>query len=158
SPMGFRLPLDSLGWVVPSDYPYVRERDPMEESPPLPQRHRMVRGPQPTGIVEQKLEPGQSAPWIVRTALCTEARHGKMHIFMPPMQFAEDYLDLVQAVEDTASDLKMPVLIEGYTPPNDHRIEHIKVTPDPGVIEVNMHPAGNWDEMVSRTTTLYDEA
>jgi len=64
-----------------------------------------------------------------------------MHIFMPPTERLEDYLDLVHAIEDTAEELQMPLVIEGYSPPHDPRINHMKVTPDPGVIEVNIHPA-----------------
>ena len=60
---------------------------------------------------------------------------------MPPLQVAEDYVDLLAAIEDTAAHLEMPVVVEGYTPPDDPRFRHIKVTPDPGVIEVNMQPA-----------------
>ena len=95
---------------------------------------------------------------IVRTALCVQARQGTLHIFMPPIGLVEDYLRLVHAVEDTAAELAMPVRIEGYTPPYDYRVQNFKITPDPGVIEVNLQPARKWDELVHNTTTLYDEA
>jgi len=71
---------------------------------------------------------------------------------MPPMRTTEDYLDLIGAVEETAATLKLPVILEGSPPPHDHRLSHIKVTPDPGVIEVNLNPADNWDELVKNTT------
>jgi len=103
-------------------------------------------------------QPSESASWVVRTAICVEPRDGKLHVFMPPVASAEDFLDLVTAVEDTAAVLGMPVIVEGELPPFDHRLSHIKVTPDPGVIEVNIHPARNWDELVINTTVLYEEA
>ncbi len=77
---------------------------------------------------------------------------------MPPLPYLENYLDLVNCVEQTAAELQMRVRIEGYPPPHDHRLRHFKVTPDPGVIEVNMPPACQWDELVNITETLYDEA
>jgi len=94
----------------------------------------------------------------VRTALAVEPRDGKLCIFIPPLRSADEYVDLVQAVEEVAKELKQPVQIEGYAPPHDPRMNVIKVTPDPGVIEVNIHPARSWREQVEITDALYDEA
>jgi uncharacterized protein (DUF2126 family) len=95
---------------------------------------------------------------VVRTALCIEPRNGVIHVFMPPLDHVEDYLELVTAIEDTSAALAMPVVLEGYLPPHDPRLDHIKVTPDPGVIEVNIHPADHWDELVDITTSVYEDA
>jgi len=100
----------------------------------------------------------QSARNIVRTALCAEARQGILHVFMPPVGQIEEYLHLVAAVEATAREVGLPVRVEGYHPPYDVRLRNFKVTPDPGVIEVNLQPAHNWDELATNTTALYDEA
>jgi uncharacterized protein (DUF2126 family)/transglutaminase-like putative cysteine protease len=95
---------------------------------------------------------------VVRTALCVEPREGKLHVFMPPIDRSSVYFDLVRAVEETCSETGLQVLVEGYLPPYDPSIEHIKATPDPGVIEVNVHPACSWDELVDVTTGVYEEA
>ena len=188
SPMGFRLPLDSIPWVHESEIPNLVEQDPMEERKPLEAREAMARMRERVavgaesragqGFVEQLVDeepartrprrrtlvldlppgPGQSAPWIIRTALCTEVRDGILRVFMPPQRYLEDYLALVAAVEGTAADLGMPVLVEGYAPPHDSRVHMVKVTPDPGVIEVNIHPSASWDELVKNTDALYEEA
>jgi uncharacterized protein (DUF2126 family)/transglutaminase-like putative cysteine protease len=187
SPMGYRLPLDSIPWVKESERPYLYEQDPMEDRAPLRDRAALSRQMRltggleprsPLGFAEQILEKGpgrlrrelrahpsdlppatgESAPWIIRTALCTEVRGGILRVFMPPQRYLEDYLELVAAVEDTAAELGTPVLLEGYTPPSDPRVNTIRVTPDPGVIEVNMHPAASWDELVKNTNALYEEA
>ncbi|HWD19332.1 MAG TPA: transglutaminase family protein [Verrucomicrobiae bacterium] len=176
SPMGLRLPMDSLPWVKQSDYPYIYEQDPTEPRHPLPPRPEKdlqrffpaswvaARRPliTPQKIAAEPTAPpparGESAASIVRTALCVEPRQGRLHIFMPPVRTLEDYLDLTAAIEDTAELLDTPVVIEGYTPPHDPRLHTLKVTPDPGVIEVNMHPAATWDEMRTQTETLYEEA
>lgn len=100
----------------------------------------------------------ESAGWITRLAMCAEAREGKLYIFMPPTEQLDDYLELVAAVRSTAEEMQMPVVMEGYEPPSDPRMTHFRVTPDPGVIEVNIHPAKSWDQLVEQTTHLYDAA
>jgi uncharacterized protein (DUF2126 family) len=182
SPMGYRLPLDSLPWMSPSEHPLIHEPDPFAIREPLPgrpdRREQRFVAQNPSTVeqgqrfatrtsgsdralepdVIQTLQPGQSAPWIIRTAVCVEPRSGRLHVFMPPVSALEDYVDLAAAVEETARELKMPVVVEGYPPPSDARLSHLKVTPDPGVIEVNIHPASSWNELVETTEILYNEA
>ena len=210
SPMGFRMPLDSLPWYAADDTTPWQERDPLapreplEHIPPPPRRGgkrravrrrvsprqvlrqwrwpfarrlcyraqtdggscagaggRLVRDASGTALRESaaaEIMLAEPTSQSIRTALCVEPRNGRMHVFMPPIARLEDYLRLVEAIEDTAEELGLPVMIEGYTPPGDYRLHHFKVTPDPGVIEVNLHPSENWQELVNNTTTLYDEA
>jgi uncharacterized protein (DUF2126 family) len=164
SALGLRLPLHSLPWIAPSEAPQVFPVDQTGQLPPLPvpeyiplaepkfQSHR--RG----DVRDKKPALGESAPWTVRTALCVEPRDGRLHVFMPPLEKTEDYIDLLAAIEDTAKHLSTPIVIEGYTPPTDYRINKFSVTPDPGVIEVNIHPAHTWSELVNLTTALYEDA
>jgi uncharacterized protein (DUF2126 family) len=100
---------------------------------------------------------GEFAP-AIPFALCVEPRGGTLHVFMPPTERLEHYLEILTAVEDTAAELKLPVVIEGYKPPSDHRVKHFSITPDPGVIEVNVQPAETWDELKKITEGLYDDA
>jgi uncharacterized protein (DUF2126 family)/transglutaminase-like putative cysteine protease len=167
SPMGYRLPLDSLPWEVESDRQQVLERDPFEPREPLADRPRRLAQQQLAAEGREGyaaspgangLMAGEAIPGMVRTALCVEPREGVLHVFMPPQRNLEDYLDLVRAVEETAAKLHLPIRIEGYTPPSDHRLNHFQITPDPGVIEVNVHPAHSWQELVGITTGLYEEA
>ena len=172
SPMGLRLPLDSLPWAAPEDRGALYPPDPFATRPPLPPRRQHDRqlefpapgiAPRSPVLAEQTLHDpdltlGRSATDVIRTALSVEPREGFLHVFIPPQKNLEDYLDLVAAIEDTAAALKMPVFVEGYTPPHDPRVNHFKLTPDPGVLEVNIHPASNWNELVKNTTALYQEA
>ncbi len=165
SPMGFRLPLDSLPWVAPEQREYFRDRDPFAEVPRLPPRDalapqpRLAGAPPPqgTGPYEQFFVTDVSDDPVIRTALCVEPRGGRLHVFLPPQRDLESYLELVVAVEETAAELGRPVIVEGYLPPRDPRVIALAVTPDPGVIEVNVHPAASWRELVATTGALYEE-
>lgn len=184
SPIGLRLPLESLP-VAGSEIPLVYTVDPFSDREPLPgyaeirktaqerlaaqkeekskPRQQLVM--QRLGLVDDPAESSEeyaelplgSGP-VVRTALCVEPRDGQIRVFMPPVGTLEDYLELVAMIEETAETLQTPVIIEGYLPPYDYRLELLKVTPDPGVIEVNIHPAHSWEQLKDITTSVYEEA
>lgn len=253
SPMGYRLPLDSLPWVAKSDYPYHIEHDPFAPRDALPAASQLraqylgavasggtvglpglrpgsadgagvgeggmpfadealgaggagveggragdegphaaaggAPGAPGTGpgtgpgtaasltgqpYTDRRPAPHESASWLSRSALCVEARDPRrangpkaeatgvkssvLYVFMPPLQYLEDYLELLAAIEATATSLQMKIVLEGYPPPRDPRLKMLQVTPDPGVIEVNIHPAHNWAELVQHTEFLYDAA
>ena len=156
SPLGLRLPIASLPHVEETEFPYIVEQDPMEPRDALPVYED---GASPEGVAPQQVQEqtaAQSGP--VRTAMSIEMRDGILCAFMPPVEKLEDYLELIAVVEATAEELQMQVHVEGYPPPFDPRIEVIKVTPDPGVIEINIHPAATWREAVDTTRFLYEDA
>ncbi|QDT04560.1 hypothetical protein K227x_29520 [Rubripirellula lacrimiformis] len=176
SPIGLRLPLAALPTSYSADAPfYTAPADPFAPKGPLGSlprgneaavRHsESSRAANEFGgqINEQELdeEVADELPTsddVVGTALCVECRFGRLHIFMPPTQRLEDYLDLVAAVESTCVKLDIPVVLEGYLPPPDDRVDYFKVTPDPGVIEVNTNPTSSWTALVDQTESLYHEA
>ncbi len=172
SPMGYRLPLDSLLWEPERQRHRVVQKDPFDQRKLVPEirdRLRMVRQGDTMPLPEQPLAADDrtvdlnskaargQAP-LIRTTLCVEPRNGHLHVFLPPLEELEHYLDLVNAIEAAALESSLPIVMEGYEPPHDPRLQRFMITPDPGVIEVNIHPVNNWQELVQNTTVLYEEA
>jgi uncharacterized protein (DUF2126 family) len=209
SPMGYRLPLDSLAWVRDNEHPYLVEQDPFAPRGALPAWFPVASAAPQSAAAAQAaparlvgaVTPGtamaadpaasaaaaaafpvddriphrfESATWVTRSALCIEVRDprrangpkaervgaasGAMYVFMPPLERLEDYLELLAAVEATCRELGIKIVLEGYPPPRDPRLKLLQVTPDPGVIEVNIHPASGWRELVDNTEFLYEAA
>jgi uncharacterized protein (DUF2126 family)/transglutaminase-like putative cysteine protease len=168
SPMGMRMPLNSLPWVAPDKRDTQEPQSLFSDLPELEDFHGEVarryshfeaKLKAHPDIIEQEIGDAETVQVEVpHTAVCVEPRDGRLHIFMPPLSLLEHYLDLVAAIEATAAKLSMPVVLEGYEPPRDYRIERLMVTPDPGVIEVNIHPSKSWQELVDKTTVLYEQA
>jgi uncharacterized protein (DUF2126 family)/transglutaminase-like putative cysteine protease len=161
SPIGYRLPLDTLPFIPAASYPHIVPADPFDERGELPDPDTLAQAFERSHL---RAQPPHEWPQprmsdiAVRTALTVEPRDGRLCVFMPPVERLEDYVELLSAVEAAAGELNMPVHIEGYLPPYDPRINVLKITPDPGVIEVNIHPAASWRQAVATTTALYEEA
>ena len=179
SAMGYRLPLDTLPWVHSTDHPYIHEDDPMLARAALPDAAALASGVAigaDSGLdktetaqphIGREAKALESAHWLPRTAVCAQVRavahaddpHASLlYIFMPPVAKIESYLELVSAVERTAQALQLKVVLEGYPPPRDPRLKMLQVTPDPGVIEVNIQPVDNWKDLVQNTEFLYNAA
>ena len=165
SPLGLRLPLASLPKLPPADEPFLVPADPFAERGVLPDPQVLARsfavagnGHVPPASRAARSGQAQDAKVPVRTAMAVEPRDGQLCVFMPPVERLDDYIELLAAVEATAAEQGLPIHVEGYLPPHDPRLNVIKVTPDPGVIEVNVHPVGSWREAVGVTQTLYEEA
>lgn len=159
SPMGFRIPTESLPWVAPDEIEYEFDAAPFEKWVKLPGRparsielFEIIPAPDPLPAV---LPASDTVKELIRPSLCVQVREGRLHVFLPYAPKLADYLDLVSAVEDTCQYLKLPVWVEGYAPAADPRLRSFSVTPDPGVLEVNLPPASNWDEL-ERINTLLD--
>lgn len=166
SPMGLRLPLESLPWIAPDKREQHHEQSLFAPLPALGDsygevtRHysQVIHPPSADVFADDKSSEQAALAEVPHTALCIEPRDGQLHIFMPPLTHLEHYLAVLGAIENAAERLSIPVRLEGYAPPNDYRLDSFAVTPDPGVIEVNIHPAHSWNEMVDTTTRLYAEA
>ncbi|MBN9315533.1 MAG: transglutaminase family protein [Devosia sp.] len=174
APVGYRLPLGSLKHLEPSAYPHVVPRDPLIALADLPEVEELLRHKvevrvghhaQPSTFTPDLTENQQINEQVldeidgaVRTAISVELREGRLCVFLPPVSTVEDYLELIAASEQAARSIGQPIHVEGYAPPYDPRLNVIRVAPDPGVIEVNIHPAASWEECVATTTAVYEEA
>lgn len=167
SAIGYRLPLNSLPHLTAAQYPFINPMDPTIDRPPLPQPGALDPAPKSQPMASfvaagpQQVQNPQTTVEIdgfVRTALTVEPRQGRLCVFMPPVTMLEDYLALLHAAESAALRLGLKIHIEGYAPPQDPRLNVIRVAPDPGVIEVNIQPAHSWQDCVDITTAVYDEA
>ena len=146
SPLGLRLPLDSLPWQLPED-----------ADPPSPDPFE-ARAPLPTPGSTPPPQSRRVAREVIRTALCVQWREGRVHVFLPPVPRLEDFVALLTALEGACVRTGVAVRVEGYLPPPDPRLQRLFVTPDPGVIEVNVHPVRAWDELAANTRVLYEAA
>jgi uncharacterized protein (DUF2126 family)/transglutaminase-like putative cysteine protease len=156
SAMGYRLPLESLSRGDPAPNESDFERCTFAPRGPLPDLRSLPRS---TALrSEQRLPAEDDFTDVVRTALCVEPRQGTLYVFLPPVTHVEHFLELVFAVEETAAELGTPVVLEGYEPPRDPRLARFQITPDPGVIEVNVHPADGWRSLVDIHSVVYEEA
>ncbi|WP_075221896.1 DUF2126 domain-containing protein [Acuticoccus yangtzensis] len=171
SSLGYRLPLTSLPYLSPAQYPYINIQDPTLPLDDLPDyrdpsameaemegqpRAKFTAATPVQPVVQQAV--GPEIDGYVRTALSVEVRDGRLCVFIPPVERVEDYLELLAAIEHAAKESKLPVHIEGYAPPTDPRLNVIRVAPDPGVIEVNIQPAHSWADCVAITEGVYDAA
>ncbi|MBP0005485.1 MAG: transglutaminase family protein [Cyanobacteria bacterium SBC] len=159
-----RISWHSCQWTLPEEKLTLLSGDlalglrlPLRDLPPL--SHLLDEAILPLGERIQPAEtPVESPADTIRIALCVEVRSGTLYVFMPPLTGAASFLNLVEAVETTAAETGLNVALEGYPPPGNAGIDGFCITPDPGVVEVNIHPAKSWDELVDRTTVLYEEA
>ncbi|HET8915252.1 MAG TPA: transglutaminase family protein, partial [Propionibacteriaceae bacterium] len=141
SAAGSRLPLDALSWIDPD---YVGEESYTKTGPALSEA---------VGRLRAVVADPHDAP--ARTALVVEARDSLVHVFLPPLEKLEKFIELVGLVDQVATQTGIAVILEGYGPPPDSRVKTLVITPDPGVIEVNVHPTSSWAELSDLTHTLY---
>jgi uncharacterized protein (DUF2126 family) len=162
SPIGYRILTESMPWVAPDELEYEFDAAPFADLVKLPSRSalriELFEMDPEADPLPAVLRASETAEVLIRPSLCVQAREGRLHVFLPFVPILADYLELVGAVEDTCQYLSMPVWVEGYAPPSDARLRSFSVTPDPGVLEVNLPPASNWDELEQIYTVLDEEA
>ena len=162
SPIGFRIATELMPWVAPDEIEYEHEAAPFTDRVKLPsspaRRMDLFEKKPEADPLPALSSTAETATELIRPSLCVQAREGRLHVFLPYASQLADYLDLLAAIEDTCQHLQKPVWLEGYAPPSDPRLRSFSVTPDPGVLEVNLPPASNWNELEQINTVLFEEA
>ena len=153
SPAGLRLPLDSISWHPPRPFFDVDPTTVTTSSSP-----RIQGAPSGQAIVDEPPATVDEADWTPRTALVAEVREGFLYVFLPPTESFDHFADLIARIEAGAAEIGCPVVIEGYAPPPDPRLESTTITPDPGVLEVNVAPTASFAEQRAQLETLYEQA
>lgn len=158
---GYRLPLGSL--PVDAEAAALRdpERCPFETRSLLPGVH---------GELSTRLTHLLSAPLlevadddhpqgtVPRTALSLRLHQGRVRVFLPPLTHLEHYLELITAIEATAVTQGIPVMFEGYPPPQDHRLRRFTLEPDAAVLKLGLPMTSDWPLSQTTLTTAYAEA
>ena len=159
SPIGYRITAELVPFVAPDELTYEMDESGAARLPDAPARRSDLFGVEPeTDSLPPLSSTAETAPELIRPALCVQAVQGRVHVFLPYTPVAADYLDLIAGVEDTCRHLAMPIWLEGYPPPYDPRLRFYGLTPDPGVLEVNLPPTANWDALEEVNAILHEEA
>ena len=162
SPIGYRIPVEAMPWVAPDQLVYEYEPEPNAERVQLPAAPARLSHLFEVEAGRDPLPPlsstAETATELIRPSLCVQVREGRLHVFLPYVSVVADYLDLVAAIEDTCAYLNNAIWLEGYTPPHDLRLRSFSLTPDPGVLEVNLPPTSDWDELEQLNEILAEEA
>jgi uncharacterized protein (DUF2126 family)/transglutaminase-like putative cysteine protease len=162
SPIGYRIPTAVMPWVAPDELEYEFDVEPFQDRVKLPSqstfRTELFELDPVSDTLPAVLSESEDADVLIRPSLCVQTREGRLHVFLPYAPILSDYLDVVSAVEDTCEYLNVPVWVEGYAPDSDPRLRFFSVTPDPGVLEINLPPASNWGELEQIYTVLDEEA
>ncbi|WP_224371014.1 transglutaminase family protein [Hyalangium versicolor] len=150
SPVGLRLPLRSLSAGDPLSEPWEEPYEPIDPR----------RAPSEEEAEQRKLVAAERAsrPARVRTALCVEARGGTVHVFLPPFARAEDFIELITLIDGARQRTGIAIQLEGYPPPSSPLLYRFAVTPDPGVLEVNLPPVSNSREYTELVEQVFDAA
>lgn len=155
SPIGLRLPLGSLA-ASPSPPLWA-------DDPTVPDPRRDASDEEDQDALQTRTAPAKrpsvAEPGIgIRTALALEPRDGELWVFLPPLPRFEDFCALVAALDAARVETGLRCHLEGYGPPPSPNLRRFAVTPDPGVLEVNLPPAYDSREAAALHATVFDAA
>jgi uncharacterized protein (DUF2126 family)/transglutaminase-like putative cysteine protease len=167
APLGLRLPLRSLGGAAHVDIeePPIEPPDPRGDAAArrrAEEEHARLTRLVERGVVPSHLRPSALMPTPtidarIRTALAVEPRGGALCVFLPPLPNAARALALIEVIDAARDATDLEVLLEGYAPSGPELVG-FTITPDPGVIEVNLPPASSFEEHARLISHVFDAA